>query len=195
MSKIASLKGKKVVVGVTGGIAAYKSCELVRLLASDGADTHVVMTRGATQFVTPMTFQALSKNPVRTEIFDLTEESRMGHIELADLADLIVIAPASADFIAKAAHGICDDLLTTVVCATRAPVILCPAMNVHMFENAIVQENIARLKKLGWQVVGPAEGDLACGYEGAGRLVEPEGIVIEVKKMLRVSSLVMSRKS
>lgn len=183
MSKNASLKGKKVVVGVTGGIASYKACELVRLLAADGADVHVVMTRGATQFVTPMAFQALSKNLVRTEIFDLTEESRMGHIELADMADLVVIAPASADFIAKAAHGICDDLLTTILCATRAPVILCPAMNVHMFENQIVQENIARLKKLGWQIVGPAEGDLACGYEGVGRLVEPEEIVTQVKKL------------
>lgn len=189
MSKNASLKGKKVVVGVTGGIAAYKACELTRLLATEGTDVHVVMTRGATQFVTPMTFQALSKNPVRTDIFDLTEESRMGHIELADLADLVVIAPASADFIAKAAHGICDDLLTTVLCATRAPVILCPAMNVHMFENPIVQENIARLKKLGWQVVGPAAGDLACGYEGMGRLVEPENIVTEVKShMSKVTS-------
>lgn len=186
MSKSGTLKGKKVVIGVTGGIAAYKACELVRLLATDGADVHVVMTRGATQFVTPMTFQALSKNPVRTEIFDLSEESRMGHIDLADLADLIVIAPASADFIGKASHGICDDLLTTVVCATRAPVILCPAMNVHMFENPIVQENIVRLKKLGWQVVGPASGDLACGYEGLGRLVESAEIFEEIRKRLAV---------
>ncbi|MBI4411103.1 MAG: bifunctional phosphopantothenoylcysteine decarboxylase/phosphopantothenate--cysteine ligase CoaBC [Deltaproteobacteria bacterium] len=184
MKKNSSLTGKNIVLGVTGGIAAYKSCEIVRLLTAEGADVHVVMTRGATQFVTPMTFQALSRNTVRTDIFNLTEESEMGHIQLADKADLILVAPATADFIARVAHGICDDLLSTVVCATKAPVLFAPAMNVNMYENKIVQENIATLKRHGYMTIGPATGDLACGWEGMGRMEEPEAIVAEVKKRL-----------
>lgn len=179
------MSGKKIVLGVTGGIAVYKSCEIVRLLTGEGADVRVVMTRGAQQFVTPMTFQALSKNPVHTDIFDLTQESQMGHIGLADSADLVIVAPATADVIAKAACGICDDLLTTLLCVTRAPVLMAPAMNVHMYENKIVQENIRRLEIHGFRMLGPAEGSLACGYEGLGRMVEPEVIVEEVKKALR----------
>lgn len=184
MNKKLSLSGKNIVLGVTGGIAAYKSCEIVRLLTMDGADVHVVMTRGATQFVTPMTFQALSGNTVRTDIFNLTEESEMGHIQLADKADLILIAPATADFIARAAHGMCDDLLSTVVCATKAPVVFAPTMNVNMFENKIVQNNIEKLIKHGYAMIGPSSGSLACGWEGMGRMEEPEMIVGEIKKRL-----------
>ncbi|MBI2338838.1 MAG: bifunctional phosphopantothenoylcysteine decarboxylase/phosphopantothenate--cysteine ligase CoaBC [Deltaproteobacteria bacterium] len=184
MKKNLPLNGKNIVLGVTGGIAAYKSCEIVRLLTAEGADVHVVMTKGAIQFVTPMTFQALSRNTVRTDIFSLTEESEMGHIQLADKADLILIAPATADFIARVAHGICDDLLSTVVCATKALVIFAPAMNVNMYKNKIVQENIETLKRHGYTIIGPASGDLACGWEGMGRMEEPEIIVAEVKKRL-----------
>lgn len=175
---------KNVIVGVTGGIAVYKSCELVRLLATQGMNVHVVMTRSAQEFVTPMTFQALSLNKVHTEIFDLTQESEMGHIQLADNAHCVVIAPATANFIAKAAHGICDDLLSTVLCVTRAPVLMAPAMNVHMYENRIVQNNIRTLEKSGYRMIGPAEGSLACGYEGYGRMSEPADIANEVKKAL-----------
>lgn len=178
------LKGKTIILGVAGGIAVYKACEIVRLLATRGADVHVVMTKGATQFVTPMTFQALSQNPVRSDIFNLSEESLMSHITLADKANLILVAPATANFLAKMAHGLCDDLLTTVVCATRAPVVCAPAMNCHMWENKIVQENAEKLKKHGVKMIGPAEGSLACGYEGAGRLVEPVEIVTQIEKII-----------
>ncbi|OGQ08608.1 MAG: hypothetical protein A3G32_02320 [Deltaproteobacteria bacterium RIFCSPLOWO2_12_FULL_40_28] len=178
------LKGKRIIVGVTGGIACYKSCELVRLLIQEGVDVHVVMTSSAKQFVTPMTFQALSCNQVHDDLFNLTQESEMGHITLADSADLMVIAPATANFLAKAAHGLCDDLLSTIVCVTRAPILLAPAMNVHMFENKIVQENLNKLIGLGWQVVGPDSGSLACGYEGHGRMSEPFLIVSAVEELL-----------
>ena len=142
-----SLSTKKIILGVTGGIAVYKACEIVRGLTTDGADVHVVMTKNATQFVTPLTFQALSKNEVRTDLFSLTEESKMGHIELADSANLVLVAPATADFIAKAAHGMADDLLTTLLLVTRAPIAIAPAMNVHMWENKLVKENMLKLKK------------------------------------------------
>lgn len=190
--KRTSLSDKKIVLGISGGIAVYKSCEIVRLLTGEGADVRVVMTRGAQQFVTPMTFQALSKNPVHTDIFDLTQESQMGHIDLADSADLVIVAPATADIIAKAACGICDDLLTTLLCVTRAPVLMAPAMNVHMYENKIVQANIRRLEEHGFKMIGPAEGSLACGYEGMGRLVEAGEVVEEVRRV--VQSLVMQKK-
>ncbi len=182
--KKSGLAGKTLVVGVTAGIAVYKTCEIVRLLVMEGAQVHVVMTEGATRFVTPLTFQALSQNPVRTDIFNLTEESQMGHIQLADQADLILVAPATADFLAKVAHGLASDLLSTMISATKAPVIFAPAMNVNMFENPITQENILKLKKLGYQMIGPANGSLACGWEGLGRMEEPQTLVDGVKKKL-----------
>lgn len=198
MAKKLQLSNKNIILGVTGGIAAYKSCDIVRLLVAEGAQVHVVMTKGAEQFVTPMTFQTLSKNQVNTDIFSLTQESKMGHITLADKTDLVLVAPATANTIAKAACGICDDLLSTILCATKAPIAMAPAMNVHMYENKIVQENISRLKKHGVRMIGPAKGPLACGYEGLGRMAEPEHIVGEVKKILfskklGVSSLVARR--
>ena len=171
------MKGKTVVLGITGGIAAYKSCEIVRLLVKAGADVHTILTKAGAEFVTPLTLQTLSKNPVNTEMFDLLREMEVGHVSLADKADIVLIAPATADIIAKAAHGICDDLLTTVLCATKAPIAFAPSMNVNMWDNSITQENVAKLQKLGWHLIEPDEGELACGYEGKGRLPDPEAIV------------------
>jgi phosphopantothenoylcysteine decarboxylase / phosphopantothenate---cysteine ligase len=167
------LKGKVIVLGVTGGIAVYKAVELLRLLSKAGATVHVVMTRSATEFVTPLTFQTLSGNPVHIELFNLISEQEIGHISLAERADLFVIAPATANFVGKIASGIADDLLTTTVMATRAPVLIAPAMNVNMYHNPIYQENEARLKSHGYLFVPPACGMLACGYEGEGKLPDP----------------------
>lgn len=187
------LEGKRVVVGLSGGIACYKVPELVRLLRTAGARVRVVMTRAACEFVTPLTLQTLAGEPVSTALFDLTQESEIGHIALADDADLIVVAPATANLIGKAAAGIGDDLLTTVLLATRAPVLLAPAMNVHMWENALVQENLARLQRHGWRVIPPGVGSLACGYEGAGRLPEPAIIAAEVERALAAPDLAGQR--
>jgi len=187
------LKDKVIVLGVTGGIAAYKSCEIVRRLKEQGAETHVMMTRAAREFVTPLTFQTLSGHPVHTELFSLTEEHEIGHISLADRADLILIAPATADILAKIAHGICDDLITTVVCATKAPVILAPSMNVNMWENPITQENVRRLRQHRYQILEPDVGSLACGYEGKGRLPEVEIIIAEIVKNLSSAKKSLSK--
>jgi len=167
------LKGKTVVLGVTGGIAAYKSVELLRLLVKAGAEVHVIMTRGATEFVTPLTFQTLSCNPVHTDLFNLITEQEIGHISLADRADLFIIAPATANLIGKIAGGIADDLLTTTVMATKAPVLLAPAMNVNMYENPIYRENEAKLRRYGYLFAEPVSGFLACGWEGKGKMQEP----------------------
>src|SRR5215510_13182626 len=166
------LEGRTVLFGLSGGIACYKACEAVRLLVGAGARVCVVMTAGAQQFVTPLTLQTLSGQPVATDTFDLTQESEIGHIRLADAAECLLVAPATANVLAKLATGIADDLL-----ATRARIVLAPAMNVHMWEHPTVQENLARLVTRGARVVGPASGALACGYEGQGRLAEPADIV------------------
>jgi phosphopantothenoylcysteine decarboxylase/phosphopantothenate--cysteine ligase len=187
------LDGKTIVVGVTGGIAAYKAAELVRLLVTAGAKVRVMMTRNATEFITPLTLQALSLNPVATDTFSLTQESEIGHIRIADTADAIVIAPATADVIAKAAVGIGDDLLTTVLLAARCPVAFAPAMNVHMYEHPTVAENLERLRSRGGTIIEPGEGALACGYEGKGRLVDPAAIVVEVERMLSMHDLANER--
>ena len=182
-------KAKSIVLGVTGGIACYKAVELVRLLIKAGHRVQVIMTRGAMEFVTPLTFQTLSGNPVASETFNLTQESEIGHINLADSADLFVIAPATANIIGKIANGIADDLLTTVIMATQAPVLVAPAMNIHMFENPILQENLRKLHRVGYHVLEPAAGFLACGYEGKGRLPDPEKIADEVERLLRKNDL------
>ena len=187
------LAGKTIVVGVTGGIAAYKAAELVLLLVKDGAFVRVIMTKNAQEFITPLTLQTLSGNPVATETFNLTQESEIGHIRLADTADLILIAPASADVIGKLAHGIADDLLTTVLLATMAPVLVAPAMNVHMYAHPAVQDNIRTLGQRGYRFVEPAEGFLACGYEGKGRLADPEDIVEEARATLTKKDLTSER--
>jgi phosphopantothenoylcysteine decarboxylase / phosphopantothenate---cysteine ligase len=186
-------KQQSVVVGVTGGIACYKAAELVRLLVKAGFRVQVVMSRGAMEFVAPLTFQTLSGNPVATETFNLTQESQIGHIQLADSADLFVIAPATANFIGKMANGVADDLLTTVILATRAPVLVAPAMNIHMYENPIVQENLRKLRRVGYHLMEPAEGYLACGYEGKGRLPDPEIILEEVHRLLKAKDLTQEK--
>jgi len=182
-----------VIIGVTGGIACYKAVELVRLLVKDSLAVQVIMTRAAMEFVTPLTFQTLSGKPVVTETFNLTQESEIGHINLADSADLFVIAPATANVIGKIAAGIADDLLTTVLMATQAPVLIAPAMNIHMYENPILQENIRKLRRIGYHFMEPAEGYLACGYEGKGRLPEPEKILEEIRSLLRKKDLLGER--
>lgn len=184
-----SIKDKTIVLGVTGGIAVYKAAELTRLLIKAGANVHVVMTKGAAEFVTPLTFQTLSKNPVHTKMFSLTQEAQVGHISLADRADLFVIAPATANIIGKIANGIADDLLTTSVMATRAPVLLAPAMNCNMYDNHIVQGNMKRLKDYGYHFIDSETGELACGYEGKGRMAEPSDIMEEIEAILSPKDL------
>ncbi len=168
---------KRIILGVTGGVAAYKSPELVRRLAEQGAQVQVVMTAAAQRFVTATTFQAVSGRPVRTDLWDPEAEASMGHIELARWADLIVVAPASADFLARLATGLADDLLTTLCLATDARIVVAPAMNRLMWSNAATQANQALLLDRGVEVVGPAEGDQACGEVGPGRMVEVDEIV------------------
>jgi phosphopantothenoylcysteine decarboxylase/phosphopantothenate--cysteine ligase len=184
-----SLADRRVVLGVTGGIACYKACEVVRLLVQAGAQVRVVMTAGAQQFVTPLTLQTLSGHPVATDTFDLGQESEIGHIRLADEADVVLVAPATANALAKMAHGIADDLLGTVLLATRAPVVVAPAMNVNMWEHPATRDNMERLRARGVHVVGPASGMLACGWDGAGRLAEPAEIVEAVRVALTPQDL------
>ncbi len=170
------LKDKKVILGVSGGIAVYKAVELLRLLTKAGAVVHVIMTRAAREFVAPLTFQTLSSNPVHTELFNLISEQEIGHISLADRADLFIIAPATANIIGKLACGIADDMLTTTVMATKAKVLIAPAMNVNMYTNPVYRDNEERLRRLGYLFVPPEKGELACGWEGEGKLAAPETI-------------------
>ena len=165
-----------VVLGVTGSIAAYKACELVRLLVKRGDDVHVVMTEHARAFVTPLTFQTLSRNPVECDLFEDPRDWKPGHISLA-AADLVVVAPATANVLAKMAHGIADDLLSSTLLATKAPIVVAPAMNTGMWENPATQANVVALAARGVRVVQPGTGDLACGTEGAGRMAEPADIL------------------
>jgi phosphopantothenoylcysteine decarboxylase / phosphopantothenate---cysteine ligase len=167
------MQGKHILLGVTGGIAAYKSPDLVRRLRERGAEVQVVMTRGAREFVTPTTFQAVSGRPVRTELWDAAAEAAMGHIELARWADAVLIAPASADFLARLAAGLADDLLATLCLATEAPIAVAPAMNRLMWANPATRANVATLTARAVRVLGPAEGDQACGEVGEGRMLEP----------------------
>jgi phosphopantothenoylcysteine decarboxylase / phosphopantothenate---cysteine ligase len=187
------LTGKRILLGVTGGIAAYKSAVLLRLLRNNGADVRVVMTRGATEFITPLTMQALSGKPVHTELLDLETESAMGHIELARWADLILIAPASANFMARVANGFADDLLSTLCLATDAPMIFAPAMNQQMWLNSATQENLKKLKSRSVGIIGPAEGEQACGETGPGRMLEAEEIVLLAAKSFETNILTGSR--
>jgi phosphopantothenoylcysteine decarboxylase/phosphopantothenate--cysteine ligase len=183
------MKGKKIILGVTGGIAAYKAAELMRELVRSEAEVFGIMTQNAQAFISPLTFQTLSGHPVATDLFNLIEESEIGHISLADRADLIVIAPATANVIGKIAAGIADDMLTATVMAARAPVLFAPAMNVHMWNNPILQENIKKLKARGYFFIDPEAGELACGYEGTGRLAEIAGIVEEIRHLLAPQDL------
>ena len=184
MSKL-SLQNKKILVGVTGGIAVYKSCSLVNLLISEGAEVRVIMTKAAKQFVTPLTFQALTNHPVYEDLWDIIDPHSVEHISLARWADVIVVAPATANTIAKIAHGMADNLLTTVILAVspETHVFIAPAMNTHMWENNFVQNNIASIMGAkGFYVIDPREGILACREEGAGKIARPEDIVDMIKE-------------
>ncbi len=183
------LKDRRILLGVTGGIAAYKAVELTRLLAIEGARVRVIMTRSAMEFVQPLSFQVLSGQSVCTDLFDLEAESRIGHIEVATEAELAVIAPATANIIGKLAHGIADDYLTTALLACTAPKIICPAMNVNMFDNQAVQENLTKLRSWGFRQIGPDSGDLACGVQGLGRLAPVDEILESIRQVLTPASL------
>lgn len=183
------LNEKSVLLGVSGGIAAYKSAELVRLLVKEGARVQAVMTENARRFLTPLTLQALSGQPVATDLFSLEFESRIGHIHLARAADLAVVAPATANVIAKMAAGIADDFLTTVLLATTAPLVICPSMNSRMYEHPVTQRNLQVLKDLRFHVVEPEAGELACGEEGTGRLADLSTILETIHRVLTPPSL------
>jgi phosphopantothenoylcysteine decarboxylase/phosphopantothenate--cysteine ligase len=175
------LKGKKIVLGVTGGIAAYKAAEFVRLLVKEEVDVHVAMTENAQKFITPLTFQTLSGNPVVTDPFGLLEDAQISHIALADLAELVVILPATANIIGKIANGIADDFLSTMVMATKAPVLFVPSMNVNMWENKALQKNIQTILDRGCHLIEPGEGELACHWYGKGRLPELNEVVEKIE--------------
>lgn len=184
MSASAAAKSKTVVLGVTGSIAAHKAAELASLLVKQGHEVFVVMTTDATEFITPLTLQTLSKNPVTISFFDEKENWRPGHIALADRANLLVIAPATAHVIAELAHGLAGHPLTAIALATRAPMLLAPAMNGKMWEHAATQDNVAKLKARGVEFIGPEEGMLACGYEGIGRLWKVDDIAFRAELLL-----------
>jgi phosphopantothenoylcysteine decarboxylase/phosphopantothenate--cysteine ligase len=183
------LKGREIVLGVTGGIAAYKAAEFVRLLVKEEANVHVVMTRNAQEFVTSLTFQTLSGNPVVTDPFTLVEDQKIGHIALADQAELIVILPATANIIGKIANGIADDFLSTMVMASKAPILFAPSMNVNMWENKALQKNIQTLLERGYDLIEPGEGELACHWYGKGRLAELSEVIERIEDLFSQKDL------
>jgi phosphopantothenoylcysteine decarboxylase/phosphopantothenate--cysteine ligase len=183
------LKNSEIILGVCGGIAAYKSVELLREMTKKGANVHVVMTKNAQQFVAPLTFQTLSGNPVLCNMFQLLEDSKIGHVSVAEMADLMVITPATANILGKIANGIADDYLTTMVMTATVPVLLAPSMNVHMWQNSFVQNNVERLKARGYQFVEPIEGDLACGTYGTGKLADIEEIIEKIEDIFTKKDL------
>ena len=176
---------KCVVLGVTGSIAAYKSAELTSLLYKQGHEVFVVMTRDATEFITPLTLQTLSKNPVMTSFYDEKENWRPGHIQLADRANLLLVAPATAHIIAELANGLAGHPLAAIALATRAQILVAPAMNGKMWEHPATQDNVLKLRERGVEFIGPEEGMLACGYEGAGRLWKVDDIAFRAEFLLR----------
>lgn len=180
------LQNAKCLLGVSGGIAAYKAADLASKLVASGAQVKVIMTENACKLISPATFQALTRQPVYTTMWQQPEDFDIGHIELAEWADVLVVAPATANLIAKLASGICDDLLTTTLCACwHKPVLLAPAMNSRMWANPIVQDNLARIcRMLHFKTVGPDTGRLACGTEGVGRMAEPPAIIEAIKQIL-----------
>jgi phosphopantothenoylcysteine decarboxylase / phosphopantothenate---cysteine ligase len=180
-----ALTGKRILLGITGGIAAYKAAELTRLLVRAGADVRVVLTEAGTRFVTPVSLQALSGQAVWTDLWDPRVADNMGHIQLSRDRELIVVAPASADFIAKMAHGLADDLLSTLCIARRCPLLLAPAMNVEMWENAATRRNVHVLADDGVLLAGPAAGDQACGEVGMGRMLEPAQLISEIENLFQ----------
>ncbi|MGC8660031.1 MAG: bifunctional phosphopantothenoylcysteine decarboxylase/phosphopantothenate--cysteine ligase CoaBC, partial [Desulfomonilaceae bacterium] len=181
--------GLTVLLGITGGIAAYKAPLLVRLMVKSGMNVHVIMTRSATEFVTPLTLATLSGNPVYQDMWKDRDKPAVEHISLADAADLAVIAPATANFIGKLANGVADDMLSTTIMAFDKPVLICPSMNVNMYKNQILQFNLERLRTFGYNLMTPGSGELACGWVGQGRMPEPEEIFDEVQRCLSPKDL------
>jgi len=188
-----TLTGKRILLGISGGIAAYKAAELTRLLVRSGADVRVVLTEAGSRFVTPVTLQALSGQTAWTDLWDPRVADNMGHIELSRDRDLIMVAPASADFLAKLAHGLADDLLSSLCLARRCPLVVAPAMNVEMWENAATQRNLDLLQADGVRVAGPAAGDQACGETGMGRMLEPAALLAEVAALFAPKQLAGKR--
>ena len=178
-------KDLNIVVGITGGIAAYKACGIVSFLKQQGANVDVIMTKNACEFITPLTLETLSSNKVVIDMFDRPDYMEVGHISLAKKADLFLIVPATANIIGKVANGIADDMLSTTIMATNAPVIFAPAMNNGMFENPIVQNNLEKLKLYGYKIIEPCVGHLACGYEAKGKLPKNEEIIDYVKGLVK----------
>lgn len=188
------LKGKTVVIGVSGGIAVYKVCDVVSRLKKLGANVHVIMTKSACEFVQPLTFQTLSQNYVVSDIFEDPKTWDVEHISLAKKADLFLVAPATANVIGKIAHGICDDMLTTTIAATKAKILIAPAMNTNMFENPLVQRNISLLKEYGYKFINPESGRLACGDVGSGKLASPEVILEHIESELKYEKDLVGKK-
>ncbi|MBI3272045.1 MAG: hypothetical protein HYZ53_23830 [Planctomycetes bacterium] len=178
------MEGREIILGVSGSIACYKAADLASTLVQRRAGVTVVMTEAATRFVTPVTFEALTHRPVLVDLFDREYVASIAHVTLADRAHLVVLAPATANLLAKLAHGLADDLLTSLVLACRAPILVAPAMNDNMFANPVVQANLRRVRELGMRVLDPESGMLACGHVGLGRLAEPDRIVDVVAEML-----------
>ncbi len=187
------LSGKEIVLGVTGGIAAYKACEIIREMRNEGANVHTILTASGSQFITPLTLQTLSKNPVVMDLFNLISESEIGHISLAQRANLLLVAPATANILGKIRAGIADDMLSTVVMATTAPVVLAPAMNTQMYASAAVRENVDVLRARGFLFVEPDEGELACGTHGPGRLATV-GKIVEMARIVLAEKILEGRK-
>lgn len=187
------LKGKTVLLGITGGIACYKAAELTSLLIKQHADVHVIMTKGALEFMTPLTFEALTGNKVHTDVFDKSEGTSIPHISLSGKADVLMAAPASADIMAKLAHGFADDMLTTTALACTCPKVIAPAMNTRMYENPVTQDNIKRLSGYGWTVITPDSGRLACGDTGKGKLPSPEVLLESVISAVTPKDMIGSR--
>lgn len=183
------IKGKNIVIGITGGIACYKACEVITHLVREGANVEVIMTKNATEFITPLTIETLSKHKVVVDMFEKKEHIEVEHISLARKADLIAVVPATANIIGKVANGIADDMLSTTIMATRAKVVFAPAMNNEMYNNLIVQDNITKLRKYGYDFVEPIEGNLACGYRAIGKLANKETIIAKIQKLLEVSNV------
>ncbi len=188
------LQNKKILLGVTGGIAVYKACDLASKLTQQGADVRVMMTPGAAKFVSPLTFQALTRNHVYTDTFDEKDPGKIAHIDVADWADIAIIAPATANIISKIAFGIADDMLTTTLLATRADIYIAPAMNVHMYEHPAVIENMKKLVEWGYHFIEPGAGYLACGYVGKGRLEEPQTIIKAISSHRQHATLLKGKK-
>ncbi len=178
-------QGKSVILGVTGSVAAYKACEIISLFKKEAIDVQVILTKEAAAFVTPLTFQTISQNKAITDMFECPEDWNPRHVSIADKAGLVLIAPATANIIAKLAAGICDDMLTCAVFATKAPILIAPAMNDKMYKHPVTQDNIKRLKKIGYRFIGPIKGRLACGCEEMGHIADIRDIVGEAKRLLK----------